>query len=256
MFIVRRENSLSQISNATELKIDRRIQSFSSRDHIQFSSVFCENIFTSHRLFLHSVRRSSSWRINMKSDVKSNLLRNNGNDKFIQKLFQQAIVDYNQSLCLAETTCSMSLAYANRSAVYFEVKRYKLCLENIQLAKEFGYPEEKCEKLNEREKKCIKFVKTEDESENLAEDFFSLSHESHEKIPFVVDGIEMRSDEKYGNYLISNRDIRTGEVIAVEEPFVKILDRNFRYERCANCLTQNYFNLIPCGGCADGENSL
>lgn len=190
----------------------------------------------------------------MKSDVKSNLLRNDGNDKFVHKLFRQAIIDYNQSLCFAETACSMSLAFANRSAIYFEMKRYRLCLENIRLAKEYGYPEEKLEKLNEREKKSRKFVTSEDEIEKIVVDFFSLSRKCNEKINFIVDGIEVRSNDKYGKYLISNRDLKTGEVIAVEEPFMKILDRNFRYERCANCLKQNYFNLIPCDSCADGEN--
>lgn len=189
----------------------------------------------------------------MKSDGLSNSFRSDGNDKFARKLFRQAIVDYNQSLCHAETDSCKSLAYSNRSAVYFEVRKYKLCLENIQLAREFDYPEKKSEKLHDRERKCENLLKLADTSEKSNEKFFSLSYESHETIPFIVAGIELRSSEKYGNYLITKRDLKTGDVIAIEEPFVKILDKNFRFERCANCLKQNNLNLIPCDGCSDGE---
>lgn len=188
----------------------------------------------------------------MKSDGLSNSFRSDGNDKFSRKLFRQAIIDYNQSLCHAESDKCKSLAYANRSAVYFEMKKFKLCLENIQLAKEFGYPEENAHKLHERESKCENLVKFES-TENSAEKFFSLSHESHETIPFIVAGVELKSSEKYGNYLVTSGDLKTGDVIAVEEPFIKILDKHFRFERCAHCLKQNHFSLIPCDECSEGE---
>lgn len=189
----------------------------------------------------------------MKDDTKSNLLKISGNDNFSKKKFREALVDYNQSLCKAETNFQKSLLYGNRSAVYFEMKKYSMCLENIELAKHHNYPEDKLVKLNEREEKCRHFINSENTKNDSISQFFKLSQKSHKSIPFIIDGIEVKLSDKFGLYLITNKDLKTGDIIAIEEPFIKLLNTEFYYERCANCLNHNFLNLIPCQNCDEGE---
>lgn len=44
-----------------------------------------------------------------------------------------AVAKYNENLCQVESTLRLALAYANRSAVCFELQMYSTCLQNIEL---------------------------------------------------------------------------------------------------------------------------
>jgi SET and MYND domain-containing protein 4 len=189
----------------------------------------------------------------IKSDIRSNSAKSNANIEFFKGNFLGALIGYNRGLCRAATNLQKSILYGNRSAVYFEVKKYDLCIENIQLARKYGYPADKLDKLMIREEKCRKLIESDvDEKQDDIWNFFKLSHKSHEKIPFIIDGIDVQSSKKYGRYLITNIDLMPGDIIAIEEPFVKHLYREFTH-RCAACLKQNHLNLIPCNGCTDSE---
>lgn len=79
-----------------------------------------------------------------KNERDASQFRQNGNRFYNQSKFFEALEGYNKCLCLAPKSSSeIPLAYANRSAVYLEVKEYQLCLENIQLSRDSGYPAEK-----------------------------------------------------------------------------------------------------------------
>lgn len=66
----------------------------------------------------------------------------------------KAIECYNKAICFAETGSEeLSLAFANRSAIYFGLHLYDACLKNIKIAKEAGYPKRLMRKLDEREKR-------------------------------------------------------------------------------------------------------
>lgn len=118
------------------------------------------------------------------------------------------------------TSKDLAFAYANRSATYLVLKMHDECLLNIKWAREKGYPGEKIQKLNEREEKCIKLKKTEvkDPEEDDPLNFFKLSYPSNPKIPFVVDCVELRETGKYGRGIFAKKDLKAGDVIALEEP--------------------------------------
>ncbi|KAG5671094.1 hypothetical protein PVAND_001308 [Polypedilum vanderplanki] len=76
--------------------------------------------------------------------------------------------------------------------------------------------------------------------------------------PFIVDCLELRHDKKYGRFTITNRDLKAGDILAIEEPFFKFLkvdpeDREYPetnfYNYCVNCLLDNYLDLTPCPEC-------
>jgi hypothetical protein len=139
------------------------------------------------------------------------------------------------------------LAYANRSAVYLAAKKYKECLMNIQWARENGYPAEKIQKLDEREKKCKKLM-AEEEVKDPADDpmnYFKLSYPANPTIPFIVDCLELRKVNNETR-LYTTRDLKAGDTIFEEEMIFLKVYQKAQFVRCCNCTKTNMLNLIPC----------
>jgi SET and MYND domain-containing protein 4 len=142
-----------------------------------------------------------------KSKEFSNFIRSEGNKFYKELRFFEALECYNQSLSFAEAKSSeIPLAYANRSALYLEVKEYQLCLDNIQLAIDSNYPVDKLQTLKTRKDKCKTLIETDVKSDDYDPwKFFKLSYPANEKIPFIVDCLELRRNEKFGRYIVTNR---------------------------------------------------
>lgn len=196
-----------------------------------------------------------------KSGAESVKLRSEANRFYVQKKFYDALLKYNESLCFAEAESeNLGLSYANRSAVYFEMKLYDKCLTNVKLARENGYPEKNLEILKKREEKCIEAMK-QSKSEPKATDalsFFKLSHPSNKKLPFISECLEINIDKKYGKHIVTNRELKVGDVVAIDTPKFKVIKADSRYstcfesnttQRCGNCLKDNLLSLIPCTSC-------
>lgn len=190
-----------------------------------------------------------------KCNKTADKFRDDGNAHWWCKEFHDALVAYNKSLCYAEEGSEqLSLAYANRSAIYLAAKMYDKCLENVNLSISHGLDINKLSKLNEREEKCKKLMKA--EKQNPQDDpwnFFKLSHPANKKIPFIVDCLELRENGKYGRYLVATSYLKPGDIIAIEEPFYKSIDKEFVYSRCSNCLKSNQLSLIPCPRCTNSK---
>lgn len=122
-----------------------------------------------------------------------------------------------------------------------ELKKYDEALMNIEWARE-NYPADKIQKLNEREEKCkeMKAATVYDPIEDPW-DFFKLTYPANPKIPFLIDGIEMRSDGIY-----TKRDLKAGDVIAIEDFCFMRVFCSGQYNRCCGCAKVNMMNLIPC----------
>lgn len=197
-----------------------------------------------------------------KSNEKSEVLRTEGNKFYSQRRFFNSMIKYNESLCFADPKSeNMGLAYANRSAVYLEMKLFEKCLRNIELARKHNYPEKNFEILNKRELKCKDLTKS--EKENLCNpwSFFKLSYQANKKLPFIVDCLELKRDEKFGRYVVTNKPLKVGDIISIEKPFCSVLLSESKlheipesniYQRCSNCLRENSLDLIPCGVCCKG----
>jgi SET and MYND domain-containing protein 4 len=190
-----------------------------------------------------------------KSTLKANEHRLAGNEAYKSCKFREALVSYNKSLCHAiPGSREFSLAFANRSAVYFELDEFELSLENIQLAVDCGgYPEDKLQVLMARREKCFDALQVDERgNQKNPRNFFKLSG-ANEKIPFVIDAVEMRETKRFGRHLITNRALKTGEVICMEKPLYKLIMNNARFSHCGNCLKSDMLNLFPCCECNYGE---
>lgn len=53
-----------------------------------------------------------------------------------------------------------------------------------------------------------------------------------------------------GRHVIAAKDIRVGDVIAIEKPFAKIVLKERKLDHCHHCLKPSY-NLLPCPKCTE-----
>lgn len=140
----------------------------------------------------------------------------------------------------------MAIIYGNRSAVYFEIFKYKECLENIQHAKKIGYPQVKIQKLIDREENCKKQIDGQLKNEREFQEFLQLSHPPNPKIPFIVDCVELRYAKEFGRGIYATKDLSPGDIIAIETPIFMSCVEGGSYFCCNNCVKINAMNLIPC----------
>lgn len=199
----------------------------------------------------------------LKSNKRSETLRHEGNNFYGQRLFFAALLKYNESLCFAEAESeNVGHAYANRSAVYFEMRLYDRCLRDIAAAKRHGYPEERFEVLVKRAAKCADLSKSHKDNSPDPWRVFKLSYPANKKLPFVVECLEMATNNKYGRHVITNRPLKVGDIISIETPFCCTLVSESQfydipesniYQRCSNCLTENALQLTPCPLCSKGR---
>lgn len=93
-----------------------------------------------------------------KSGTEATRLRNEGNKLYQKGKYHEALEVYFYSILNAPFSSKgheLSLAYANSSAVLFNLKRFHECLRGIQLALSNGYPEELRYKVFDRQGKCF-----------------------------------------------------------------------------------------------------
>lgn len=186
-----------------------------------------------------------------KNNEESTKYRTQGNEFYVQKTnagLLLALEFYNKSICYAENDSEeLGLAFANRSAVYVDLRLYDDCLTNIQLAKQSA-PKRVMDKLNNREKLCL------DERKRLKETspVFNnpeLSFPAHAQVPFIANCLQLQQNAEHGQHVITVTDLKPGDVVAVEKAFCSSLHQKFKYKRCENCLKENNYNLIPCQRC-------
>lgn len=192
-----------------------------------------------------------------KSNIISREHRAEGNFLFSKaktSTFIKALDLYNLSVCYAEaSTEDLAIGYANRSAVYFELKMFNTCLENMKLAIAADYPKRLMPKLINRKKLCYKMIRAHadvDSDEALPKFLIpQLSRPPHPRIPFIASCLDIRSNAQYGRYIITTKNLHVGEIIAIEDTFCEKMTGEMRYQRCEHCLREKFRSLIPCKVC-------
>lgn len=218
---------------------------------------------------------------NAKSNKMSKKIRLKGNELFASDSdLSKSLELYNESICWAEDTGEeLAIGLANRSAVYFEWKKYDICVENIDLAVKAGCPTRLMDKLNQRRADCLKNITEVKEEEDLSGPLFidslcikmkdltrmkskhfcfdfdrsrcepKLSLEPNPNIPFVANCLQMKTSPQKGRHIVTTAELKPGQIISIEEPFINSLEKEHRYRKCGNCFVENFLNLIPCKSC-------
>lgn len=191
-----------------------------------------------------------------KSNEEADKLRAQGNDFYHNGDYCKALLAYNNSLCFAEPgTEAVGLAYGNRSAVYFSLQEYELCLANIELARTHNYPLGRRQALRQHAFKAKQQLDKEGpKPEDDRARFFKMSYPRNPKYPFLADCLEMRQDAEDGKHVITTKDLKPGDVIAVTDPCFVSFDQRARLHHCGNCINNSMkLSLIPCAGCSKGK---
>lgn len=190
--------------------------------------------------------------------MSSEVARKIGNSKFRNKDYRAAISLYNWALIKAENDkVQAALIYGCRAAAYMESGFYKHCLRNLDLA-EPHYPREKIQKLHERRDKCLRLNNNKEDMqlENPPDNFHELSYEANPKLPFFIKALELREDATFGRHLITTRDLKAGDVVAVIENPWNFPDTKdiVVTNACYHCMNVNDLDLIPSEKCKGGEH--
>lgn len=182
--------------------------------------------------FMTSVAKSTTW---TQEDRKY------GNDLFASGHFDEAISIYNCALRTAPNGSEdLGLAYANRSACFFKMKEYALCLGDIELAKANNYPVRLMPKLAHRETECSRLLAANGNGE-LEPTEPRLSFEADQKISCFVNGLEVKYSKKYGKHIVTNRTLDIGQTVIIEQAFIQNVAAAWA---CWNCCKRKA-NLIP-----------
>ena len=175
-----------------------------------------------------------------------------GNMYYAGREYRKALICYNKALCHAvKGSEDVGVLFSNRSAVAFEMKLYPECMKNIQLARENNYPKDNLLKLKKREEKCMEMISSMktlpngNDSENLIDLLYGSL-----QWPYMIDCLEIVHKKNENPYLITKRDLKAGDMIAKDKPFVGILSENNLNINCFNCMKECILDLIPCDKCA------
>lgn len=120
-------------------------------------------------------------RISRKGASEAEKFRNEGNRLYREKKLDQALLAYNYSILAAPHPGlegeakepqheDLPLAFANRSAVLYEMTRYKEALADAERALSLGYPPSKRHRLHERRAKCLQAMGKMEEAKAVLED--------------------------------------------------------------------------------------
>eukprot|EP00096_Caligus_rogercresseyi_P009450 TRINITY_DN3217_c0_g1_i1.p1 TRINITY_DN3217_c0_g1~~TRINITY_DN3217_c0_g1_i1.p1 ORF type:complete len:626 (-),score=140.54 TRINITY_DN3217_c0_g1_i1:828-2705(-) len=72
----------------------------------------------------------------------------------------------------------------------------------------------------------------------------------HPGYPSLINGLRIEYSPSKGRYVVADRDISPGELIAVDEPYVWMLDREEARTFCWHCLRKNVAPM-PCPNCVN-----
>lgn len=173
--------------------------------------------------------------------------RKEGNKQFGFGKYVDALELYNESLCLAKPGSeNISFAYANRAACFLKMQRYDECLQDIELAKKSGYPDNLMAKINQRKIDCLKSMENDDSPPEARRQKLSL--EPDEKFPCMANVLCIERDDNGEYSIVARDDIDIGETVVVEKVFHAYL-LQYRAQKCNICL-KSYTNLVPCDRCS------
>lgn len=188
-----------------------------------------------------------------KTENLSTYYRNYGNQCFQNKDYFKAWQYYNLSLLFAPSLSeNFCLALSNRSAVFYSLRKYKECLQDIEDVFSLKYPEKLKDKLSKRLASCKEYLKIDkkanDASNTDINNILTLQGPIDPRYPCASSKLEVVFCEEMGRHVIAKEDIKVGEVLVKENPYFTLLLKDQYLFSCSYCLSRNC-NLMPCTNC-------
>ncbi|KAI1287239.1 SET and MYND domain-containing protein 4 [Halotydeus destructor] len=196
-----------------------------------------------------------------KDAAKSHAHRTAGNQLFAKQLYLQSLEAYSQAAIWAKfedrktAESDLAIAFANRSAALVKLNRFEEALEDIQLASNHGYPQDKMAKLNNRKAVCEESIKRSAIEAERAKSNDRTSEElaAEESILF---GFHSNLATLFLCPLTHQRGVKAliplqrGTVLSLEKPYAAILGPECYQSHCYNCLRKlPQSRPYPCRRC-------
>ena len=205
-------------------------------------------------------------------------LRGLGNKLYAGKVYKEALATYTKaalavSVDSAGKSEEISLALANRSAVYFHLTEYEKCLEDLEAALMFGYPEPLQYKIFDRKARCLMGLGRQFEAQESLEMASLLVQKSslgeEEKFKFrqemkrslteprdvslaqaavlpsltsahpAISGLAARCEVQFspgrGRHCTASSDCGPGQLVLTERPATWCLSHNLATSHCHHC---------------------
>uniref|UniRef100_A0A182TSF8 SET domain-containing protein n=1 Tax=Anopheles melas TaxID=34690 RepID=A0A182TSF8_9DIPT len=184
--------------------------------------------------------------------VEGNAMHHNN-----MKRYMDAVKLYNRSIAHSTNGSQQrAQAYWQRSKVCVKLKRYADCLQNIKLARASDGPGLLRQKLNLAEQCARRMLLsvTDDATPGSIRHeaaTLKLSFPAYENAPRVANCLVMRRNPRYGRYLETNKALKVGDVVMIDNPYASVLEPEFCYVRCDHCQRPAPFTLIPCEHCTN-----
>lgn len=182
--------------------------------------------------------------------VKSNKMakekRKLGLRDFHNRDWNDAIDWFSESLCFAETgTESVGIAYADRSACFFNLKMYDKCLVDIELATNGMCPKQLIPELKKRKHICLAHIALQSQN-GYRNDNLQLHLSEFGYFTGVSEKIQVKMQNGRRS-IEAKQEIDVGEIIAIDKAYTKTLYTIYGW-KCNICLIGNT-NLVPCKRC-------
>lgn len=144
--------------------------------------------------------------------------REKGENLFAEKKYVDAMQAFNVSMLFSPSD-EMGLAHANRSACFLHLNMPIQCLIDVELAKRVNCPQHLMRTLDDNAAKCHKLRERNVQPTLFAMSEPALSFAEHGKFAGVADCLEIQKNDKFGQHVVTTRDLEIGQTILVEHPF-------------------------------------
>lgn len=187
-----------------------------------------------------------------KDNQKAGELQSEGDQLSSQGLYINAIDKYNESLCYLEPDApeqrqKFREVYVKRASALFRMNLPKECLKSLGLAGD--ETDNHAEQIIDMMNQCQEKIKLLDDRDQCKFQL-KIGYSTNVKIPFMADCLELWTSDQFGRFIITTKNLKVGDVVMIEQPFVSYLRLPMRYKRCANCMTgERRASLIPCTTC-------
>lgn len=180
-----------------------------------------------------------------KSDYTAVKKRKYGKLLFNVREWQEAIDLFNESLCFAEKgSQNIGIAYANRSACFFNLKMFDKCLIDIDLAIENNYPKHLVWQLEKRKQICLQYCANETPAQEYT---LTLDFGANERFMGLSSAVKIQKDADNLPSVVASQNIDVGQIVGIDEAFTKTSYTIYGW-KCNICLRSSP-NLVPCKKC-------
>ncbi|KAJ8687220.1 hypothetical protein QAD02_023014 [Eretmocerus hayati] len=186
-----------------------------------------------------------------KSAHKSIEYRKKGNDFYSKKdhseIDHEMILHfYSKSAAYApQGSEELALAYGNRSALWLHLRKYDLCLIDIDRALQVTKCNNLKGKLLKRQEGCLNLRS---DIPNKPKKLQFLAYNPSKLLPCAANSVALVHNEKYGWHYIANRNIKPGEIVISEDTSYASVENDQIYLVCSHCLAFAWAG-IPCDSC-------